>query len=608
MVGRAASALALVLIAAGAAPAQQPTHLKGEVFGPDGAPVSAARIWAMYSTAAREPRVAVTTTNDRGRFFVTLPAGDPSAAVSLIAHKAGLAMDALTVWPEPGEVLLAQLGAEPERRSGVVTDCRGRPIRGATLTAYLPGWPRTAPVSGRDPSPLSTVTDQNGRYVLRDLPPVYFLTLAIRAAGFAPREVYHFQGQNSKPKPVVLWRASQISGRVLRDGKPAAGVRVVINSGTPAAITDASGRYTLSGLRVGVYAIQAYPTGPWTAPTGNQIRVANAQHVAMPDIALVHGGLIRGRVTREGTGEPLAGVQVYAHRDYCYFFVDTVAAKDGTYELRVPPGLVSVSASGLASDDEKKVQVAEGQTVGRVDLELPRPVRMWKEGRTARPADLALTVKVVGGDTITAYEPVVAQVDITNKSADTVVVEDACNRTIRLQVRDPRGWLVAITPRPDFDDGGPSMGHPLKPGETWSRREVFSALYAFAESGEYTIRVQQLQFEPYFPWLAEGSATLKVEPFDAARLRARCDQLLAQAQLDCGELCSIRHDLVIPYLEKLVETGRYGYACHALRRLGTPAAMAVLERLSARTDEVGKAARTAAKSSPQADYWDIELR
>ena len=58
-------------------------------------------------------------------------------------------------------------------------------------------------------------------------------------------------------------------------------------------------------------------------------------------------------------------------------------------------------------------------------------------------------------------------------------------------------------------------------------------------------------------------------------------------------LYSVRHDVVLPYLDWMVREWADQYACRAMRRIGTPEARALINVLAARDDKAGEAARKA---------------
>ena len=137
---------------------------------------------------------------------------------------------------------------------------------------------------------------------------------------------------------------------------------------------------------------------------------------------------------------------------------------------------------------------------------------------------------------------------------------------------------------------------------------VLTGLYQFQKPGEYSVRVQQFgEFERGFPVLAEDTASVRVLPFDASRLGARCEELFRPLrthsssrtdipqQVRVAALYSVRSDLVLPYLDWMAREFASRYACRAIRRVGTTRAERLLNALAARRDKVGEAARKAMK-------------
>lgn len=110
--------------------------------------------------------------------------------------------------------------------------------------------------------------------------------------------------------------SGSISGRVTKDGKPAAGVTVVLappdNWGRADArtTTDEAGRFQLSQVPAGRYLIRALapafvgPRYEMTAQPGKVINLAAGETVEGIDIALTRGGVITGKVI-DANGQPL---------------------------------------------------------------------------------------------------------------------------------------------------------------------------------------------------------------------------------------------------------------------------------------------------------------
>jgi hypothetical protein len=148
---------------------------------------------------------------------------------------------------------------------------------------------------------------------------------------------------------------------------------------------------------------------------------------------------------------------------------------------------------------------------------------------------------------------------------------------------------------------------------------VVSSIYQFTKPGLYTVRAQYFGPPREFPVLAEASAPVRALPFDAGRLKARCEELIAPLRPDGGEygeleigirskaLLSVRHDIALPYLDWLVRHEDDSYAIRAMRRIGTPRAQTLVKTLAARRDRLGRTARRGLKLPLDLGTWDVGL-
>ena len=156
-----------------------------------------------------------------------------------------------------------------------------------------------------------------------------------------------FQPQNAPvirlPACTVLPGAT-LSGKIIEGatGKPLAGIHVSAagGSGWGDAVTDADGRYTIRQLRPGRYTVRASLTWAqhrqWTYLKREKIDVGKGAAVQGIDLTLIHGAVLKGKVTGED-GTPLkemcVGVQDGAD---CLGMMKT--GTDGQYLLHLPAG------------------------------------------------------------------------------------------------------------------------------------------------------------------------------------------------------------------------------------------------------------------------------
>lgn len=620
------------IVVAGLAHAGESVTVPGEVFGPDGVPADGVPIWAVYSSVEHTRAVAEAVTGDAGRFSLTLLVDDPFEPVALIARTQNLG-DFLELLP--GQEALIQLQDPIAVNTGVVRDPAGEPIEGASVALqwYVTTRRITAvDISGMLPNLFLAVTDADGRFALTDYEHSLVRSLRARADGYAParRSCAPFGPEDAD---IFLQPGRRLSGRTTHNGEPVEGVVVVarpqwgqrdVSGGN--GVTDAEGRYELCGLTPGVFNITVAPVLGLVAPAVEGIVIDGNESPGVPDIELQPCGFIRGKAVDTSTGAPVGGFRIrYSNAANpsssggapAPAFTDD----DGRYEIKAPTGTTKLHAYPMGvrgqaykSDWEStELEVTAGHVVDAPVLQLERaPNRMrdgWRdEPRAARPGEIILSLKLEEDSRrVSAYEPVVGIVEMTNQAEEAVRIYRSDTLTTRIQVRDPRGRLAAATERPIMPLDVLCIWDTLQPGETVSRRFLFSAVHAFSEPGEYELRVQQLQFEEYFPLLAEGAATLVVEPFDAGRLQARCEELMQTPERNTKILYSLRHDIALPYLEKMAHMWQPEYSCRAMRRIDSEAARAMLEKLSAEGGKVARGVESSAELPLEVSMWDIEI-
>jgi len=243
-----------------------------------------------------------------------------------------------------------------------------------------------------------------------------------------------------------------------------------------------------------------------------------------------------------------------------------------------------------------------------------------EEPRDARQGEITLTVMLLTrGGAITAGEPLLARIEFRNRSdADIRLCRGNSNAGIpSFSVRDGGGRLLAASPfERSFDEmyyysrlGPRARSHILY---------VITALYEFKRPGRYRIQVQQFESMERRTIIAEGGAWVRVLPFDALQLKARCEELfqplLPTSKQKYGDLpigartkalYSVRHDIALPYLEWMAGKWNTPYPIRAMRRLGSERARKLVKALAARNDSLGRAARHGLDLPLKITFWDI---
>jgi beta-lactamase regulating signal transducer with metallopeptidase domain len=201
------------------------------------------------------------------------------------------------------------------------------------------------------------------------------------------------RGQSTEAPVMRLVKGGEIRGRIVDDvsGRLVAGLKVDLQGiyeqkGTAQSFfastkSDASGQYQFTALPAGTFNIFLDDTGPdVTAAAIESLSVECSQMTAAPPIHLIRGGLLKGRVIDDATGKPFVvrageqlGVRIYGPTrpkgGACHY---AIVNKDGTFEMRLPPGLSSLLVTNLSGgpffnpavgDDGGKVIVPDGGEV-----------------------------------------------------------------------------------------------------------------------------------------------------------------------------------------------------------------------------------------------------
>ncbi|MDQ3284087.1 MAG: carboxypeptidase-like regulatory domain-containing protein, partial [Acidobacteriota bacterium] len=283
------------------------------------------------------------------------------------------------------------------RISGRVTDENGRPISEVNFDIEHPSLSQKLTI---------TWQQEDGSFSLSGFP-AGTMTLIARARG-----VLTFQTSvTAKPNATLDIRMKSgrsIEGVVTRDGKPVAGAYVY--AFTPArgdqyAVSDASGRFTLSGLTNAPYSITATKddvTGvidDIDPAVTHDVTINIAEQLAPDSVARVHPiahdeesesgpAAVTGRVAKNGRA--VAGATIVFMRGGNV--IDTIqSGKDGTFAVELPHGgRYEVMAADLSGMLERPYTI----------------VRVLRGGETLA---IQLGERVIQGNVVTAdkHEPLV---------------------------------------------------------------------------------------------------------------------------------------------------------------------------------------------------------
>lgn len=290
--------------------------------------------------------VAEAVTNQEGEFELT-----------------GLAPGEVALWAEHGESLV---GFVPEVFVGEqeveILVVPGRFLRGTVVSedeVPLPGVSLTA-VHKRESKFFDTLSDSRGGFFIGPVPQGDYRVVAWDGRHLADQEDF---ARGETEGRIVLTEPRTLTGRVLLDDRPASGAEVVVTGQhrTERVSTDADGRFSVSGLRLGDYNASAR-----LGPNGGRREVSlDGREPAFVELHLRRLGTISGTV-RDGKGAPLAGATVAGDWSGAGDVASVTAetGDDGTYLLELHDGRWRVRAKkDRYLPSEQRVQLADGALV-----------------------------------------------------------------------------------------------------------------------------------------------------------------------------------------------------------------------------------------------------
>lgn len=256
------------------------------------------------------------------------------------------------------------------------------------------------------------------------------------------------------------------------------------------------------------------------------------------------------------------------------------------------------------------------------------PYEAWKSHTAScTPPELKVVELLPRDGVISANEPLVAKMQLTNTTKEEMDVNIGASLSDRVEVYGKSGELVGATPLEPLAGSELSSGFRLAPGESRVRWVVLSALYQFDVPGDYTLRIQMLNVDETRTVLTETKSHVRVLPFDHDRLAERCKEIYAPLSafptkgvpnnLDSfpmrtrlQALYSVHNDAVLPYLSLLAtewdNTSEQWPAMKSISRIDSPAAKALYDSLTGRTGHVAEVARSAANvRDSYPDEWYI---
>jgi RNA polymerase sigma factor (sigma-70 family) len=266
--------------------------------------------------------------------------------------------------------------------------------------------------------PLLALTDAEGRFTVRGAGQGLRVILTIDEPRFARQNINVDTDNTASSKPVMLAMqpAKTIVGRIVAadTGKPIAHA-IVASIGEELVETDRDGRFRAKAESSDHHFVQVL------APEGQPYLNVRTAEFAWPkgalehriDLTLPRGIVIRGRVTEEGSGQPIAGTMLGylagSPADALEpWFGNAWAGPDGSFQLAVSPKSTHLIARGPSEDYVLQVTserlIEEGQPGGRRIYAHAFIAYDRKSGEDTRVVEVALrrgmTVKgqVIGPD------------------------------------------------------------------------------------------------------------------------------------------------------------------------------------------------------------------
>lgn len=302
-----------------------------------------------------------------------------SATDGRIAFASGSSVATIRVEEQSQSFELA-VGA-PAVVTGRVVDEQGAPVAGARITATATGQlldrlsragsalldrnigklgdQLTRSAAG-EPEPLLAVTDADGSFRVRGLPPG---TVALRVAragyGTTQQQVeVPACGQSAAAKDLVLRAGCRVRGRVQRGDRPLAGVQVgvVVDGMAITSITGLDGAYELTDLPQGDYRVSArYATFP--SVKSKDIARARPGAPVVVDVELPPGRTVRGSVTGVD-GQPVEGALVWLRGEQAN---PVLTDSNGAFEIEAPNREIELVVGQSERSARKVVPVPFGQ-------------------------------------------------------------------------------------------------------------------------------------------------------------------------------------------------------------------------------------------------------
>jgi len=347
---------------------------EGIILGPNGEPVTEARVSFYPTYGAVQPHSQLATASD-GKYAFSIKAANAEGSYGLIVvQKKGLAWNCRR-WFLLGDLAADIRLARPAELAGVVVDEKGGPIAGAavSLQALRSSDVRSNWLSERLARELfTTTTDSQGRFHFMMLADGWRTDFLIAAPGYAtlrtrylPDALYKVYGPDLGDIRFVLRPEARVRGTVVSesDGKPIPGIDVRIGRtetavayGFESVVSDEAGKFSLKGLPEGDFWLGvATSRAPDTGWVGWPIEIPTKAGETTSDVKLelTQGGMLEARVLDEQDAPVEDAPMTVFGREGSRLAQGWTDA-EGLCRLRLPAGaykLVDVGKAGYHSHE-----------------------------------------------------------------------------------------------------------------------------------------------------------------------------------------------------------------------------------------------------------------
>lgn len=375
----------------------EPARAEGFLKNTNGLPIAGAhvRVSAVREFNSREgrpiqddPAVGTMAETDANGHFILPPLPD-NRICQLVALAQGYRSDTFRGLDPKSDPIEIRLKSQPGGTNagkfavhGKVLMPDGKPLPFVVLETDGVGFSGGTSWGGDHGFPNELMTDTNGLFTVAREEPFDRVQLRVRLPGLAPAMVW--LDVTNDLQTIQMGVGGKVTGRVLKDGKPLAGVRVGVSgqernskvyAGNFEATTDTNGVFSfdhlpmqtsweLYGLMSSLKSYGALPPRP--VRTGDDGSATDEG-----DLAVARGLHIYGQVKTKN-GEPLpSGVQVYAGYENGWDSQNVKPDATGHFKIEgLAAGILTVSVNAnitLTGDNRSLDQFNSWRLVGKLE-------------------------------------------------------------------------------------------------------------------------------------------------------------------------------------------------------------------------------------------------